>query len=120
VLYSSRPLIDLDADALVPEVFLEVKWHSLRKQALILLGMPSSFTSAYVPVVLVPVIPEAPIRSPGALSLPPMLPASHVIAMEFAVLRHHTCANKLVVLPVHDSVNFAGASGYPGPQLTSM
>ena len=107
--HSSRPLADLDADALAPEVFLEVKWHLL----------PSSSTSAYDPVVLAPVIPAAPARNSAALDLPPMLPASHVMAVELVVLPHPTRANKLVVLPVHDSVYFAVAAGYPGPPLAS-
>jgi hypothetical protein len=82
-----------------------VKWRLL----------PSSSTSAYDPVVLAPVIPAAPARHPGALDLPPMLPASHVMAMELVVLPHLSRANKLLVLPVHDSA----AAGYPGPPLTS-
>ncbi len=53
-----------------------MKWHLL----------PSSATSAYDPVVLAPVIPAAPARNPGALDLPPMLLASHVMAMELVVL----------------------------------
>jgi hypothetical protein len=86
-----------------------VKWHLL----------PSYSTSTYDPVVLAPVIPAAPACNPRALDLPPMLPASHAMAMELVVLPHPTRANKLVVLPVHASVYFAVAAGYPGPPLTS-
>ena len=86
-----------------------MKWHLL----------PSYSTSTYDPVVLAPVIPAAPACNPGALDLPPMLPASHAMAMELVVLPHPTRANKLVVLPVHASVFFAVAAGNPGPPLTS-